>query len=31
MTCGRIENDIPLVKKKEDTGVKKDVEKREGL
>ena len=31
MTSGRIEKDIPLVKEKEDSGVMKDVEKKEGL
>jgi len=31
MTCGRIEKDIPLVEKKEESGVMKDVEKKERL
>ena len=31
MTSGRIEKDIPLVKKKEDSGVMKDVGKKEWL
>jgi hypothetical protein len=31
MICGRIEKDIILVKKKEESGLMKDVEKKEGL
>jgi len=31
MTRGRIEKDIPLVEKKEESGVMKDVEKKGGL
>jgi hypothetical protein len=31
MTCGRIEKNIPLVEKKEESGVMKNVEKKKGL
>jgi len=31
MTCGRIEKYVSLVKEKEESGVMKDVEKKEGL